>query len=135
MRKYIFLSLLAALLILPHKLSSQQNDYSPFTIDVKGIAPTLMLKTPQQVDIIAIININGADNAITVLQNVNAQKAVQKGKNSEVTLMLSKADIDTINNLEKKFASAPKIFVITVRNNIDLKTYSLQPVSLETLFR
>ena len=68
MKRLIFLSLLAALFILPVKLSSQENELSPFTITVKGLAPILILKTPQQADIIAIINIKGTDNAITVLQ-------------------------------------------------------------------
>ena len=135
MKRLIFLSLLAALFILPIKLSSQENELSPFTITVKGLAPILILKTPQQADIIAIINIKGTDNAITVLQNVQAQKAIQQGADSEITLMLSKADTETLNNLEKTYGSEPKTFLMTIRNNIDSQQYNMQPVSLESLFR
>ena len=135
MRILIFLSLLAALFILPVKLSSQENELSPFTITVKGLAPILILKTPQKADIIAIINIKGTDNAITVLQNVQAQKAIQQGADSEITLMLSKADTETLNNLEKTYGSEPKTFLMTIRNNIDSQQYNMQPVSLESLFR
>ena len=135
MRILIFLSLLAALFILPFKLSSQENELSPFTITVKGLAPILILKTPQKADIIAIINIKGTDNAITVLQNVQAQKAIQQGADSEITLMLSKADTETLNNLEKTYGSEPKTFLMTIRNNIDSQQYNMQPVSLESLFR
>ncbi len=135
MKRLIFLSLLAALFILPVKLSSQENELSPFTITVKGLAPILILKTPQQADIIAIINIKGTDNAITVLQNVQAQKAIQQGADSEITLMLSKADTETLNNLEKTYGSEPKTFLMTIRNNIDSQQYNMQPVSLESLFR
>lgn len=135
MKRLIFLSLLAALFILPVKLSSQENELSPFTITVKGLAPILILKTPQQADIIAIINIKGTDNAITVLQNVQAQKAIQQGADSEITLMLSKADTQTLNNLEKTYGSEPKTFLMTIRNNIDSQQYNMQPVSLESLFR
>ena len=135
MKRLIFLSLLAALFILPVKLSSQENELSPFTIPVKGLAPILILKTPQQADIIAIINIKGTDNAITVLQNVQAQKAIQQGADSEITLMLSKADTETLNNLEKTYGSEPKTFLMTIRNNIDSQQYNMQPVSLESLFR
>lgn len=135
MKRLIFLSLLAALFILPVKLSSQENELSPFTITVKGLAPILILKTPQQADIIAIINIKGTDNAITVLQNVQAQKAIQQGSDSEITLMLSKADTETLNNLEKTYGSEPKTFLMTIRNNIDSQQYNMQPVSLESLFR
>lgn len=135
MKRLIFLSLLAALFILPVKLSSQENELSPFTITVKGLAPILILKTPQQADIIAIINIKGTDNAITVLQNIQAQKAIQQGADSEITLMLSKADTETLNNLEKTYGSEPKTFLMTIRNNIDSQQYNMQPVSLESLFR
>ena len=136
MRKYILLFLLAALLVVPTALTSQQNQqYLPFNITVKGLAPVLMSQTPQHADIIAIININGTDNAITVLQNVLAEKATPKGKNSEVNLLLSKADMDTVSNLQQTYGSQPKTFLITIRNTNDTNSSALQPVNLESLFR
>ena len=93
-----------------------------------------MLKNPEHTDIIAVVNKKGEDTAITVLQNVYAQKAVRNEENSDVTLLLKQEQVDVLNNLKKTYGTKLKKFIITVRNPQDNKNFSSGESTFSQLF-
>lgn len=140
LKKYLpFAFLLGIIAFVPALVTAQSAppELKEYVFTTEGLAPVVMLKYSEKVDIVAVFKTvtksRGEEEvSSTLLQDVWGLKAEADGINSKVTLLLSQAEIDLFDKFLKENPDAA--LIVTVRNEADVKVFPLGQSSFRKLF-